>query len=529
MIPLFKVFMAPEAIDNIKQVFNSGMIAQGPIVEEYEKQLKLFIGNNRLLSLNSATSGLTLALRMLNLSKDTIVLSTPLTCTATNWPILANGLRICWVDVDSTTCNMDLNDLESKLNEKTRVVMFVHWGGYPIDLDKLEDIKDNYKKKYNQELYIIEDCAHAFGAIYKYDKIGNSKKNICVFSTQAIKHLTTIDGGFITLPTDDLYNRAKKLRWFGIDRNQRTTPGGDFRLEPDIEEWGYKYNMNDVNASVGLANLKYMDSNIEHIQSIANYYNTQLDGVPGVELLNTTYGSIPSYWIYTIKIVDKNNFIKYMKENNVMCSQVHHRNDVHTCVSEFKSPKDSLSQLDSLVEKMVCIPCGWWVSISDADYIVKLIRAWCEKKTPRVVELVLNDTGDCDSVEDFMSVLTQLNKQSFNHYTQIAFKQKYDMLRSLGQVVYVAKIENTIVGTAKLLVEPKFFDPVGHIEDVVVDVNFRHMGIGKLLVQKLCDIAFSNGCYKVVLCVNPDMDNFYKKNNFKHDIYNTSIVHRMFK
>ena len=525
MIPLFKVFMAPEAIDNIKQVFNSGMIAQGPVVEEYETQLKSFIGNTRLLSLNSATSGLTLALRLLNLSKDTVVLSTPLTCTATNWPILANGLKICWVDVDSTTCNMDLNDLENKLTEKTRVVMFVHWGGYPIDLDKLEDIKENYKKKYNQELYIIEDCAHAFGASYKYNKIGNSKKNICVFSTQAIKHLTTIDGGFITLPNDDLYNRAKKLRWFGIDRNQRTTPGGDFRLEPDIEEWGYKYNMNDVNASVGLANLKYMDSNLEHGQLIANYYNSQLADVPGVELLSVTYGAKPSYWIYTIKIVDKYNFIKYMKDNDVMCSQVHHRNDVHSCVSEFKTSGGELLQLDSLTMKMVCIPCGWWVSMADADYIVKLIKAWCEKKTPRVVEL----SCDCDSVQEYMSILTQLNKQPFNHYTQIAFTQKYDMLRSLGQVIYVAKIGNIIVGTAKLLVEPKFFDPVGHIEDVVVDVNFRHMGIGKLLVDKLSEIAFSNGCYKVVLCVNPEMENFYKQCHFKRDIYNTSIVHRMFK
>jgi len=521
MIPLFKVFIAPESIENIKQVLDSGMISQGPIVEQYESELKAYFNTQRLLTLNSATSGLTLAFRLLNLPPESIILSTPLTCTATNWPILANGFNIKWVDVDPTTCNMNLDDLKLKLDKTTRAVVLVHWGGGVIDLDKLESIKDDYKRVYNQDLHIIEDCAHAFGASYKYDKIGNVKKNICVFSTQAIKHLTTIDGGFITIPNDDMYLRAKKLRWFGIDRDQRTTPGGDFRLEPDIEEWGYKFNMNDVNAAVGLANLKYVDHNLKATRMVAEFYNNALGSVPGVELLKTTLGAVPAYWIYTIKIIDKHNFITYMKENGVMCSQVHNRNDVHSCVKKYKC---DLPLLDSLENKIVCIPCGWWVTHEQAEKIVNLVKAWCEKKIPTLTELTIHD-----DVHNFFQVLTQLNKQSFENYTLTSFQHKLQQMYHVGQLVYVAKIEGKIIGTAKLIVEPKFFDPVGHIEDVVVDKNYRRQGIGKMLIDKLTDVAFQHGCYKVVLSVNSQVEQFYIDSDFKRDVYNTSIVYRMMK
>lgn len=519
MIPLFKVFIAPESIENIKQVFESGMISQGPVVEQYEAELKKYFGTNHLLALNSATSGLTLAFRLLNLPSDSIVLSTPLTCTATNWPILANGLKIKWIDVDPNTCNMDLVDLEKKLDKTTRAVIFVHWGGYPIDLDKLKDIKDNYRQMYNQELHIIEDCAHAFGAEYKYNKIGNVHKNICVFSTQAIKHLTTIDGGFITLPNEELYKRAKKLRWFGIDRDMRTTPGGDFRLEPDVEEWGYKYNMNDVNAAVGLANLKYINQNLAATRRVAEFYNQALSGVTGVELLKLTQGVMPAYWIYTIKIIDKHGFIQYMKENGVMCSQVHNRNDVHSCVKEFKC---ALPQLDVLENKIASIPCGWWVTNEQAEKIVWLIKEWCQKKVPILRELTIYDDA-----KQFFHVLTQLNKQSYENYTVQAFQTKIQQLYNLGQLIYVATVGGIIIGTAKLVVEPKFFDSVGHIEDVVVDSNYRRLGIGKMLVDKLTEIALGSGCYKVVLSANSQVEQFYIDCGFNRDVYNTSIVYRL--
>lgn len=523
-VNLFKVFMAPNVLENIKQVFDSGNITQGPMVEKYEQALATYIGNENIVTVNSATSGLTLALRLLDLPMNTKVLCTPLTCTATNWPVLANNLDIKWVDVDVKTCNMDLKDLRTKLDETTRVVLFVHWGGYPINLHEIEDIKTEYKNLYGKELYVIEDCAHAFGATYKYKKIGNSN-NICVFSTQAIKHLTTIDGGFITFPSEEMTKRAKKLRWFGIDRNQRTTPGGDFRLEPDVEEWGYKFHMNDVNAAVGLANLEYVDKNLTQIKTVANYYNQELKNVQGVELLETAYGASPSYWIYTIKIVDKYNFMKFMKERGIICSQVHNRNDGHTCVKMFKT---ELPQLDILEKSIVCIPCGWWIDMPTAYTIVSCIKEWCKKKAPIIREIENKDWNS-----DFLKVLCQLNHQVYNNYTLETFQEKLKIFKQLGQYVYIAEIQdeqgnNKIIGTIKLIIEPKFYDSVGHIEDVVVDKNYKGMQIGKKLVKYATLIAFEKyNCYKVVLNVSEGIKKFYEKCDYELDEYNTSYTYRM--
>ncbi|KAL3902050.1 MAG: hypothetical protein SGPRY_012197, partial [Prymnesium sp.] len=183
-IPLFKVFMAPPAeLDApVLDVLHSGFVTQGPKVEHFEEMLRRFFGNPRVLTLNSATSGLHLAFHLLAKPDDAWpglmenideVLSCPLTCTASNWPVLANRLRIKWVDVDPATCSMDLDDLEAKLSPTTKVILLVHWGGTPVDLDRVARIQQVCFDKYGFRPQVVEDCAHAFGAEHKQLKLGN--------------------------------------------------------------------------------------------------------------------------------------------------------------------------------------------------------------------------------------------------------------------------------------------------------------------------------------------------------------------
>jgi dTDP-4-amino-4,6-dideoxygalactose transaminase len=224
MIPLFKVFMCEEAAQEAYNVLLSGYIGQGERVNQFEAVLSEYIGS-KALTVNSGTSALHLALHLAKGDDSSIeVLTSPLTCTATNWPILANGLDLKWVDIDPATMNMDMDDLRSKITEKTKIIMVVHWGGYPVDLDELETIKDETEEKYGFRPIVIEDCAHAFGGFYGGKKIG-SHGNFCAFSFQAIKHLTSVDGGMLITPPE-YYDRAKLLRWYGIDRE---TNSKDFR------------------------------------------------------------------------------------------------------------------------------------------------------------------------------------------------------------------------------------------------------------------------------------------------------------
>ena len=378
-IPLFKVFMSETAGPAVTEILNSGYIGQGSKVEEFESQLRNYFNHDYCLTLNSATSGLHLALHLLKkpftsrastwegLKLGDEVLTSPLTCTATNFPILANGLNIKWVDVDPTTMNMCLTDLERKITSRTKVILLVHWGGYPLDLDKVKEIQNRAKEMYGFKPAVIEDCAHSFGSAYKGKKIG-THGNICVFSFQAIKHITTVDGGLIILPHQELYNRAKLLRWYGIDRESNRK---DFRCEADIPEWGFKFHMNDVCATVGIENIKHASQILEAHTDNAAFYDEKLAGLPGVTLLarNSYFNS--AFWLYTMRVERRDDFIAAMKERGIATSRVHERNDKHTCVQEYVS---MLPNLEKVVKDMVCIPGGWWVTPEDRQYVVDAIK-----------------------------------------------------------------------------------------------------------------------------------------------------------
>ena len=373
MIPLFKVFMSDTVTNEIPKILTSGFIGQGPQVEKFEGLLKNYFNNEYVATTNAATSAEHIAIHMLKKPMGDIevgdqILSTPLTCTATNWPILANGVDIKWVDVDPNNCNMDLDDLERKITSKTKAIMVVHWGGYPIDLDRLKNIQSNTEKLYGFKPAIIEDCAHSFGSTYKGKKIG-SHGNICTFSFQAIKHLTSGDGGCVTFPKEDQLKRFKLLRWYGIDRDDNRK---DFRCESNILEYGFKMHMNDINATIGIENFPHVTQKLLDVyKDNAAFYNENLKDVDGVTLLENKSDRQSSYWIYTLKVERQTDFMNKMKECGIMVSRVHERNDIHSCVSQYKS---YLPSLDRLVKEMICIPVGWWVTSENREYIVDCIK-----------------------------------------------------------------------------------------------------------------------------------------------------------
>lgn len=380
MLSLFKVFMSEDVLEPINKVLMSGQLTQGPKVEEFETKLKEYINNPYILTLNSATAGLTLATRLLKnedktndwpgFNEETDVVLTPaLTCFATTAAILANNVNIKWLDVDLDTANICLQDLKNKLNGKTKIIYLVHWGGNPVDLDELDKICEEHKEQYGFKPMVVEDCAHSFGAEYNGNKIG-SNKNICVFSLQAIKHLTTGDGGFITLPNEELYERCKLLRWYGINRDKRNYKGKDLRLENDIVEYGYKFHMNDINATLGTYNLPHMDGLLEKNRRNAKMLDEGLKDINDIQLLKPNPKCNSAYWLYTIRVLNgkKQEFMDKMKEANIMTSQVHNRNDINSCVKDYV---EELPNLDILERELVCIPVGWWLSEKNREYIIK--------------------------------------------------------------------------------------------------------------------------------------------------------------
>lgn len=372
MIPLFKVYMNELAIEFVSDVLRSGYIGQGKVVDQFEEALKKWFDYPFVVTTNSGTSALHLALHMLRvcgfagLPGSNVVLACPLTCSATNMPIVANGYDIRWVDVDPKTLLMDLGDLQRKINYDTRIIVIPYWGGACVDLDKLYQIRKRCYDKHGFHPVVIEDCAHAFGTTYKGKKLG-THGNWSMYSLQAIKHLTSIDGGLLCLPAETHYKMAKLLRWYGIDRDDNK----NFRCGSDINNWGFKFHMNDVCASIGLSNFKDIEWILERHKDNAACYNKYLENIDGAVLLSVHEDVDSAYWLYTLLVERRDDFIKMMTDRGIMVSQVHERNDKFTCFDKYKT---NLSNLDSVSDKIINIPVGWWVDHSTRRYIIDCIK-----------------------------------------------------------------------------------------------------------------------------------------------------------
>jgi len=357
-IPLFKVYMAPTVIEQLRAVLFCGYITQGPKVDEFEEKLGKFVKNKRIMTVNSGTSALHLSLDLANVEPGDEVVTTAMTCTATNWPILAHRAKIVWADIDSETGNIDPKSIKKCITKKTKAIMVVDWGGYPCDIDTI--------KKYVGDIPVIEDAAHAFGAVYKNRMVGQTA-DFTVFSFQAIKHVTTADGGALTVRNDRHYERGVLLRYFGIDRKKRSK---DYRIEKDIYEWGYKFHMNDVNATIGIENLRHINEMLRKHRENAEYYRKAFAGLNKITLLREDKDYLSSYWLFTMKVDNPEGFMEYMKARNIMASQVHRRNDNHPVTKPFIK---HLPRVDEFSKHMVCIPVGWWVSKKDREYIADTV------------------------------------------------------------------------------------------------------------------------------------------------------------
>jgi len=359
MIPLVKTNI-PEReklLPELEKVLYSGYVAQGEQVELFERAFEKFIGCGHSLSVNSGTAALHIALILAGITEGDEVISTSLTAEPTNVAIKMVGAKIRYADVDYETGNISPASIEANINEKTKAIMVVDYAGIPVNVPAIKTISEKYN------IPVIQDSSHALGAKFNGLKTGNHFL-YTVFSFQAIKLLTTIDGGMLQIQNKDEYEKAKLIRWFGIDKTKT-------RLENNIHFQGYKYHMNNVNATIGLVQLNEIDTILDAYIENGRYFDQQLKNIPGIELINYYPGSEPSYWLYTLKVENREGFIKKMAEIGVMASELHKRNDRHDYLNDFNA---KLPNLDNFYSKLVHLPCGWWLKPQERETIVETIK-----------------------------------------------------------------------------------------------------------------------------------------------------------
>ncbi|MDE6552212.1 MAG: DegT/DnrJ/EryC1/StrS family aminotransferase [Muribaculaceae bacterium] len=359
MIPLVKPFIPPREvlIPELEKILYSGYIATGQAVDDFENDFKRYIGNQDMLSLHSGTDALHIAFILAGVKPGDEVISTPMTAEPTNTAIAMMGAKVVWGDVDPRNGLLDPESIKNLITEKTKAIVFVDYAGMVGDIAGFRKISEETGVPF------IEDAAHALGS--KFDgKMTGCNAPYTVFSLQAIKHLTTVDGGFLAMQNNEELDRARKLRWFGLDKKRS-------RLENDITEVGYKYAMNNVNATIGLVQMQYIEENVGRYIANGKYYDNELANVDGVTLPYYYPGAEASYWLYTMKVERRNEFIKMMEANGVAASPLHHRSDTH---SIFKESRRELPGMEEWYSSFVHIPCGWWVTEEDRCKIVEQIK-----------------------------------------------------------------------------------------------------------------------------------------------------------
>lgn len=317
-IRLFKPSIGKEELENIKEVFDREWLGLGPTVAQFENEWNDYVGSKMSIGLNSATAALHLALMAYKFPKGKKVLVPAITFASTATAVLYNDLIPVFVDVEFDTVSIDLEDLKRKYTKDCVAVIPVHNGGYPVPMDKLMEIAGE------RNLVVIEDCAHCAGGEYKGKKLG-TWGDIGCFSFEEKKCMTTGDGGMICSDHVDIIEPLKAQRWIGIDKDtwKRTQVTGN-KDENEAMHWhyeiallGYKYNMNDVAAAIGLAQLHKLDEMNKKRRAIIRKYIAGIENIDGIKTIfpyNTKNGV---YWFFGIRTKNRDELIVNLKRQGI--------------------------------------------------------------------------------------------------------------------------------------------------------------------------------------------------------------------
>lgn len=362
-IVLFHPHMPKNAIAGVADTLSTRWIGQGPKVELFEKRFsERFCGNSPAIAVGSGTDALHLAYLLAGLKAGDEVVAPVFTCTATNIPFLYMGVKVRFADVEKDTLNISATHVAELVNERTRALICVHYGGLPCDMDELHAIA----KKWN--IPVIEDAAHAVGARYKGRSIGEISE-FTMYSFQAIKHITTGDGGMLAIKESSLEAKAKRLRWFGIDRSAKQKG----IWENDITEVGYKYQLTDIGAAMGLAALDEFEQTLGHRQRLLEEYRTSLQGISGIEFIGGAKSDrVHAAWLCTVLVNRRVALQKKLLEHRIESNQVHYRNDRY---SIFGSRRDNLPNMDAVEDRYLVLPLHTKMGVEHVQRICSVIRS----------------------------------------------------------------------------------------------------------------------------------------------------------
>jgi len=370
-IRLFKPSLGVFELENIKEAFDRSWIGLGPKVNEFEEKWAEFTGAQQAIAVNSATAALHLALKVFGFPRGKKVLVPALTFSATASAVLYNDLIPVFVDSDPITLGMDLDDMKSKYDQDCVAVIPVHYCGHPVAMEKL--------LPWAQErgMRVIEDCAHTTGSWYMGKKLG-TWGDIGCFSFEEKKLMTTGDGGMMITNQSDLFKHVKAMRWVGIDKDNWKTSQSYIRSNKDAMHWfyeinvlGYKYNMNDLAASIGLGQLKRLPEMNARRSEIIKHYMQGIQQIDWVEPLLPYDPDKYVYQMFGIRVGPRDELMIHLKSKGV-ATGCHYT--PLTLQPLFQSYPNHCSYIEHEHNKFITLPLHADLTDEEVNYVLEGMR-----------------------------------------------------------------------------------------------------------------------------------------------------------
>jgi dTDP-4-amino-4,6-dideoxygalactose transaminase len=364
IIRAWGVYVPEEAIEAVQEILRSKWINTGKQEALFRKKMCEKFDIPYCVAVNSGTSALRASLAMLGVGPGDEVISTPYTFLATNTSILEQGATPVFADIKYDDLNIDPESIREKITDKTKAIICVHYAGNPCDMDEIIEIgREN-------NLPIIEDCAHALGSKYKGCYVG-SIGDIGCFSFQCVKIVTCGDGGIIATKNEEYYKKLKKYVWYGVDREAKVTSLID-PLPDDIDILGFKYNMNDIVATLGVVALDNFEWPMNRRREIGERYRRELANCSRVKLLNYSPDKTPNYQIFPVHVENRLEFAKHMKKYSIQVNVNNRRNDRYSIFGG----KQDLPVTEKVDNDVILIPIHADLTDDQVDMIIDAIKEY---------------------------------------------------------------------------------------------------------------------------------------------------------
>jgi len=370
-LPLSRPSMGEKEIQGVVTCLKSGWLTTGPLCQAFEEKFCELTGASYALSVSSGTAGMHLMLLSLNIKRGDEIITPSMTFASTLNMITLCGAKPIFVDIHYDTLNINADLIKEKITEKTKVIVPVHFAGAPVDMDKILGIAKKY------DLFIIEDAAHGLGTYYKGVHVGGFGHR-AIFSFHPLKNITTGEGGMITHNDDHLESRLRLLRFHGIERDAWKRYGRGGNPEYDIHTPGFKYNLTDIQAALGLAQLSRLEKLNSRRRQLADLYRRGLEEVEGLELPGVpAYAHTHAWHLFVIKVLsmDRERFMQKLSEYQIGYG-IHfpagHR--LSYIQQRYKIKKGELKETERANGKLVSLPLFPDMKKEDVSYVCEAVQ-----------------------------------------------------------------------------------------------------------------------------------------------------------